>query len=206
MSRAAQWRITKAKTGAIYVRLGLSAKKGLRCRRFSCCQATGAQVCLYVCCMCAYASAEHPHCDAARLSPPTLAGTESGLVYACTFGTTACPGFISAGQCDGNVNVEDGSGYCQCGYVGPFCSECDARYFLTWHGNEHKCLPCNDGEGWLPTILAGAFAVVCIALVAYAFTQKGLRKKLLRYYKIGKMKGVTLVQICQVVAGSLVPL
>lgn len=69
-------------------------------------------------------------------------------------------------------------------------------FFLAWYGGP-QCLPCGDIEGWLPAIYASTIAVVIVAPVAYATVKTGLVQALLRYYKIGKTKAITLVQICQ---------
>ena len=137
-------------------------------------------------------------CNASATSdiiPPMIfAGAESNNVHQCELGTTACPALANGNQCSRNGS----NYYCACGYVGPLCSECDISYFLTWHGTESKCSPCDESEGWLPTILAVVVFVNCITLATFVIIKDGRRKKLLQYYKIGKMKGVTLVQICQV--------
>ena len=84
--------------------------------------------------------------------------------------------------------------------MGPLCSVCAPGYFLTKTDTEHACSDCNESRSWGPAIIILSVLVTSITLVGAACIKTGLKAKLLRFYKIGKTKGLMLVQVCQVVS------
>ena len=112
-------------------------------------------------------------------------GTE---VLECGFGVLSCPS--AAGQ-DKTTGRDQ---YCAPQYVGPLCSVCASSHFLT---SRNECSPCNRSGPWLPTAITGTVFVICIALVAGALARTGVKAKAAHAYKIGKTKGLALVQVFQ---------
>ena len=149
-------------------------------------------------------------CEVAGIALETLpikaghwrSGTASSEVRECKYGSIACPGSINASRCDKQKGddpvVSDESNYCACGYVGPMCSTCAPAHFLTWAGSEHECAACSASGGWVPTVIIGVIVVAFLALVAGLCIKTGIKAKLLSCWKIGKTKGMTLVQLSQV--------
>ena len=112
------------------------------------------------------------------------AGDEMTKVLECRFGSSSCPG-------DGLNQATGREQFCAPQYAGPLCAVCASEHFLT---QDNECAECNQSGPWLPTIITGTVVVVCIALIAGACVKTGLQSKLMRYYKIGKTKGVMLIQ------------
>ena len=116
-------------------------------------------------------------------------------VHECSFGTLSCPG---AGK---RKNVTDGGHdiYCAPEYVGPLCSQCSSEYFMSW-AQEGKCYPCAVGESYAPTICL-AIVVFVVGAVMVAGTANVLKRKLskvLKLYRLAKMKLFTLFVAAQV--------
>ena len=128
--------------------------------------------------------------ETSRLMPGYWRADESSSkVHECTFGSIACPGSSeSASHC----------GTCACGYVGPFCAECDTNYFLVSINQLDECKSCDEGRSWFPTIISGVVLLTCVALITGVCVKTGLSKHILRYYKAGKVKGMIILQVCQV--------
>ena len=127
----------------------------------------------------------------------------SSNVRPCKFSSAACPGVKNQSRCDGAKNNDDdefATNYCACGYTGPFCAECDTNYFLVSISQaQSECKSCNEGRSWLPTIVSGVLVVSCSLLIVGACFKTGLSKRILSYYKVGKVKGMTILQACQVI-------
>ena len=136
-----------------------------------------------------------PCVDSSVLMPGywRAAGDDDSEVLECPFGDASCPG---AGQ---NQAVGRDQ-YCAAQYIGPLCSVCAAKHFLT--SSQNECAQCNRSGPWLPTIMTGSVVVLCIALVAGACIKTGMKEKLSRSYKIGKTKGMMLVVVGQVTPTS----
>ena len=136
-----------------------------------------------------------PCVDSSVLMPGywRAAGDDDTEVLECPFGDASCPG---AGQ---NQAVGRDQ-YCAAQYIGPLCSVCAAKHFLT--SSQNECAQCNRSGPWLPTIMTGSVVVLCIALVAGACIKTGMKEKLSRSYKIGKTKGMMLVVVGQVTPTS----
>ena len=118
-----------------------------------------------------------------RLAPGNWRSGDTSIdIHECRFGELSCPG-----------DVTDG-GYCAEGYVGPLCAVCARDHFLVL---ENECKRCDQGGPWLSSVLIGAVVLICSASVAATCIKSGANAKLLRAYKIGKTKGLTLVQLCQ---------
>lgn len=108
-------------------------------------------------------------------------------VHECHFDIHACPG-------DDDNQATGRDRYCSPQYAGPLCSVCAAEHFMT---SDNDCQQCNQSGPSLPTIITGVALVICIALVAVACIKTGVKAKLQRSYKIGKTKGMALIQVCQ---------
>ena len=126
-------------------------------------------------------------------------GLTSPKVRECK-SSMACAGSTNVSRCTQHADVKSTANYCACGYVGPLCSECDVQWFLSWTGVEQECKECTAGGSWLPSIIAGVTVVACIALVGYLFVKSKLKAVLVRYYKVGKTKGLIIVQACQIIS------
>lgn len=112
----------------------------------------------------------------------------STKVYECRYGSRSCPG------ADPNETTAREDAYCASAYAGPLCSVCALEHFLT---PDNECLQCDQGGAWLPTIVTATVVVSCATFVAGLCIQAGVKEKVLGWYKIGKMKGMTLIQVCQ---------
>ena len=91
---------------------------------------------------------------------------ESDDVHQCRFDEISCPG----------TNLSSGPDpYCDAAYIGPLCSQCADRYFMSWEG-KGVCHECAAGQSHTPTIVLIAVVIVLGALIAYAFGKCCRRK------------------------------
>ena len=106
-------------------------------------------------------------------------------VRKCRVGVVSCPGV---------AEIRENDTYCAPEYVGPLCSVCARKHFLT---SENECDRCNQTGPRSTTIIFGTVLVICIALAGACIKKTGVKAKLMRLYKTGKMKGLMLVQVAQ---------
>lgn len=107
-------------------------------------------------------------------------------VYACQFGSIACPGM-------GSSCADNTSSYCACGYEGPLCSSCSSDFFLSWWGG--TCVDCLHFQEHRPSIFLGGVFLTCVLALTGAlhlcrerFGKLGIGKRAKRIYLAGKAK------------------
>ena len=99
-------------------------------------------------------------------------GRNSEDIRQCRFGKYSCPqkGPENSNRCaerNGDRDV-----YCQCGFTGPLCSECDSEYFAAADG---QCTRCSDAQGHTMSITIGSVLVACgmvVAVVAIRYRRR----------------------------------